>query len=169
MVTGFGLLQKGAHLLAGDGQGVPGHGGRQQAEVRQDRVPGRGALQRAAPGDDVGKVHHRPVAHAQGQVQVAQAHVGVDAQRFVPGAGQGGADAGDEGCFAGASLSGGHHIGSAQNGFSSFGRIEGERERAPTHRGLFLIWEKRRGYLAGVGAIFSMRTTRWAISVPGMT
>ena len=36
------------------------------------------------------------------------------------------------------------------------------------YSGFFLIWAKRRGYREGVGAVFSTRTTRWVMDVPGM-
>ena len=46
--------------------------------------PGQGT----PAGDDIAEVHQRRVGHAQGNVQVAQSHIAIDAQDLVSLEGQ---------------------------------------------------------------------------------
>ena len=69
----------------------------------------RRPLQGAAALQHVGEIHQRPVAQAQGKVQIAQADVHVDAQDPVPQGGQTGGDSAGEGGLSRTALAGGDH------------------------------------------------------------
>jgi hypothetical protein len=53
--------------------------GRQQVQAGNVRVLGH-LVQGCRIGHGIGKRHHRPVIHTQGDIQIAQAHVAVDAK-----------------------------------------------------------------------------------------
>ena len=72
------------------------HGGGQQGQVGQIRMGNCRPCQGTAPLSHVGEVHQCPVAEAQGDVQIPQADVHVDAQHPLAQPGQTGGDpAGD--------------------------------------------------------------------------
>ena len=67
-----------------------------------------GGPQGTPPLGYVGEIHQRPVGEAQGQVQVPQAHVAVQAQNLFAGSGQRGAHAGGKGRLTRAAFAGYH-------------------------------------------------------------
>lgn len=75
-----------------------GDGGGEEEQALDDGVGDGGPLQCAAAAEHVSEVHQRPVAQTQGQVQVAQADIHVDAEHPVAQRGQtGGYTAGNGG------------------------------------------------------------------------
>ncbi|MPM92312.1 hypothetical protein SDC9_139447 [bioreactor metagenome] len=78
---------------------------RQQRQTWNIRMGGGGPLEGAAAGEHVGEIHQRLVGHAQGDIQIAQPHVQIHAERFVSQRGQTGARPGGEGGLSGAALS----------------------------------------------------------------
>ena len=152
------FLEQGAHLLGlGTRPRGEGHGRSEQIELLELRVLRCRLFQRAASLDHIGKVHQYPVGHAQYNIKVAQTDIGVDAQRSMSGGGQGRADP-PPGRFFRCPLC-------RRPPHMQFPKVS-----APfrLYSGFFLIWAKRRGYREGVGAVFSTRTTRWVMDVPGM-
>jgi len=103
------LIQEPFHLLHGDVQ-LPGggQGSGEQVELGILGVDSHRVRQCAAPGYNVGKVHQCTVCQPQGQVQVPQGNVTVQAQSALSQGGQSQPHVGGEGGLAGAALSGDH-------------------------------------------------------------
>ena len=72
--------QQTVHVAAGEARPTQAHGGGEQVQVGQPGMGHSCLLQGAAPQGHVGEIHHRPVGEAQGQIQVPQANVAVQAQ-----------------------------------------------------------------------------------------
>ena len=106
VIQGSGGIQHAADSLLRQGRGE-GHGRGEQGQTRQIGVVHRRADQRAASLRHIGEVHQGPVAEAQGDVQIPQADVHVDAQHAVPQAGQTAGHTPGNGGFSGAALPGG--------------------------------------------------------------
>ena len=115
--TGGGIHKDVLIRLAGLGQQVPksrlaGEILRQRQGRGEEIQPGNRGMGRHRPaqgtpaGDDIAEVHQRRVGHAQGNVQVAQSHIAIDAQDLVSLEGQGGPQAPCERGFSCAAFSG---------------------------------------------------------------
>ena len=128
-----------------------------------------GGIQAAAVLGHVGKVHEGLVAEAQGQVQVPQSDVAVQAQHLLAAKGQRGAGARHEGGLSRAALAG-HHGDTLSMGCHA---------RPPYHifvlnvsntyyNGFFLIFANGLGYFFGVSLIFLIKITRWDTPIPGI-
>ena len=105
-----GRAQEGLHPLLADARGQGERGG-EEVEIFDHRVGHRRPLQGAAALQHVGEVHEGPIGEAQGDVQVAQADVHVDAQHPAAQGGQTGRDAPGQGGLSRATLTGRDHNG----------------------------------------------------------
>ena len=93
--------------------GGEGDGGGDEVQVLKPPVDGGGLFQTAPTLNHVGEIHQGLIGHAEGQVQVAQADVCVDAEGALAHGRKAGGNACGGGGLSGASLAGGDDDGCA--------------------------------------------------------